>query len=377
MRHTRAKLDEISMTLPRSLINELEDSISGKDVAHRAETLRRLTNLFVLGSLKYTGDQIALFDDIMSRLIEEVEASARAAFSQQLANAPNAPPNALRRLALDDMIEVAGPVLTHSEQIDNDTLVESARTKSQDHLLAISRRKVLAEVVTDVLLDRGNRQVALSTAGNPGAAFSEFGYSKLVSRSKEDDKLAACVWARDEIPRQYLLKMFAEASESVRLTLEATDRRKVELIREMVATASDQLQTRSRERSANYTTARDAVMQKHKSGLLNEAQLAAYAKAGQFDETAVALSLICDLPIGLVERAFMQNWSEQLLVLAKASDLSWATTRLILLLQPGASENSAELEECCANFTRLQADTAKKALQFYRLRERAQMPVSY
>lgn len=365
------------MTLPRNLISELEDAISSKDVAHRAETLRRLTNLFLLGSLKYTADQVALFDDIMSRLIEEVEASARAAFSRQLAVASNAPPKALRRLALDDMIEVAGPVLTHSEQIDNDTLVESARTKSQDHLLAISRRKVLAEVVTDVLLDRGNRQVALSTAGNPGAAFSEFGYSKLINRSKDDNRLATCVWSRQEIPRQILLKMFAEASESVRLTLEATDRRKAGLIREMVAKASDELQTRSREKSSSYPTARDAVMQKHKSELLNEAQLATYAKAGRFEETAVALSLMCELPIGLVERAFMQNWSEQLLVLAKASDLSWETTRLILLLQPGASESSAELNECLANFNRLQTETAKKALQFYRLRERAQMPVSY
>ena len=59
------------MAMTSSLINELESAISNKDIAHRAETLRRLTDLFVLGSAKYSGEQIALFDDVMSRLIDE------------------------------------------------------------------------------------------------------------------------------------------------------------------------------------------------------------------------------------------------------------------------------------------------------------------
>jgi uncharacterized protein (DUF2336 family) len=366
------------MTLPGHLINDLEDAIAHKDVAHRAETLRRLTDLFVLGSTRYSGEQIALFDDVMSRLIDEVEISARAAFGHRLATMPNAPPKVMRELAMDNAIEVAGPVLMHSEQIDDVTLVESARTKSQDHLLAISRRKMLTEKVTDVLVDRGNQQVALSTAGNLGAAFSEFGYSTLVRRSQGDDELAQCVWSRPEIPRQHLLKLFADASESVRLTLEATDRRKAGLIREMVAQASNQIQTKAREDSAEYAAAYIQVQDLRKAGKLDETRLATFAQEGKFDETAIALSLLCDLPIGLIERAFVQHWSEQLLVLAKAIDLTWETTKAMLLLQNGAKDNSApELEQSFASYMRLQSETAKKAVQFYRLREQAAMPVSY
>ena len=366
------------MTVPRSLINELEDAIAHKDVAHRAETLRRLTDLFVLGSARYTGEQIALFDDVMGRLIDEVEVSARAVFGNRLSVLPNAPPKVMRELAMDSSIEVARPVLMHSEQIDDVTLVQSAKTKSQDHLLAISQRKVLTEEVTDVLVDRGNQQVALSTAGNLGAAFSEFGYSTLVRRSQDDDKLAERVWSRPEIPRQYLLKLFAEASESVRLTLEAADRRKAALIREMVAQASNQIQTKVREGSASYAAAYTKVQNLHKACKLDEAQLAKFAREGQFDETAIALSLLCDLPIGLIERAFVQNWSEQLLVLAKSIDLSWETTKAMLLLQSESEDGSVpEFQQVFANFTRLQSETAKKAVQFYRLREQASAPVSY
>jgi uncharacterized protein (DUF2336 family) len=366
------------MKATRSLINELEDAISHNDVAQRAQTLRRLTDLFVSGAAKYSGEQIALFDDVMSRLLEEVEVTARATFGRRLAAIPNAPAKVMRELALDNEIEVAGPVLTHSEQIDDMTLVESAKTKSQDHLLAISRRKVLPEKVTDVLVDRGNHLVALSTVKNPGAAFSEFGYSTLVRRSREDGKLALFVWVRSEIPRQHLLRLFSDASESVRLTLEATDRRKADLIRQLVAAAANEIQTLAREKSTGYAAAYVLVEALHKANQLNEQKLVSFARAGKFDETAVALSILCELPIGLIERAFMQKWSEQLLVIAKALDLSWSMTKTILLLDSGAKDASElELDECFKNFTRLQTDTAMKALQFYRLREQAATPVSY
>jgi uncharacterized protein (DUF2336 family) len=310
------------MKVPKVLINELEDAISHKDISHRAETLRRISDLFVLGATNFSGDQIELFDDVMGRLLDEVEVSARAAFGYRLASIPNAPPKTMRVLALDNAIEVAGPVLMHSDQIDDMTLLEGAKTKSQDHLLAISRRRYLTESVTDVLVDRGNPQVALSTVKNPGATFSEFGYSTLVRRSQEDGKLALSVWTRAGIPRQHLLKLFAEASESVRLTLEATDRRKAELIREMVTAASNEIQTIVRDKSTKYAEAYSNVESLYKSNKLDEEKLAAFARERKFDETAVSLSMMGGLPIGLIERAFVQRWSEQLLVIAKAINLS-------------------------------------------------------
>jgi len=93
--------------------------------------------------------------------------------------------------------------------------MEGARTKGQDHLLAISRRPVLVEALTDVLVERGDQRVAQSTAENPGARFSEFGYSTLVKRSEDDPELALRMLSRREIPRQHMLKLFADASEAV------------------------------------------------------------------------------------------------------------------------------------------------------------------
>jgi uncharacterized protein (DUF2336 family) len=354
------------------LIEQLEQAFAHSDMRQRAETLRRVTDLFVFNAGKFTDEQIELFDEVMGRLVQEIDVSARAVFGRRLAELAQAPPRVMRGLALDDAIEVAGPVLRGSDRLDDAILVESARSKSQQHLLAISRRKVLAEPVTDVLLSRGNRAVAVSTAGNAGARFSEFGYATLVERAQDDGELALAVSVRPEIPRQHLLTLFAQASEAVRHSLEAADLARGGLLQEVIAQASNRLQTGLREVSTVYSSAREHVVALQREGKLDEAQLAAFASAGRFDEATIALSLMADLPIGMIERAIANQRTEQILVLAKAIGLGWDTTKAVLLLQAGARGSSEpELDQCCETFTRLRQDTAQKAIRFYRLRERA------
>ncbi len=226
----------------QSLVEELEAAIQQKNIGTRAEILRRITDLFVAGSDHFDGEQMSLFDDVMGRLLTEIEHSARVAFGERLSAIANAPPNASRTLALDDSIAVAGPVLRRSESLDDDTLVTGAKTKGQEHLLAISQRERLSEHVTDILVERGNQKVVISTAANIGARFSQFGYSTLVSRSENDSELALLVWSRPEVPREYLLTLFETASETVRLKFETADRSKTDLVRDMIKQAADQIQ---------------------------------------------------------------------------------------------------------------------------------------
>jgi uncharacterized protein (DUF2336 family) len=359
------------MSAQPTLIDELESLIANREIGRRAEVLRRVTDLFGSTSAQFSDDQIALFDDVMLRLAREIDSSARAAFGERLAAIPQAPPQVTRALALDDEISVAGPVLANADGLDEATLLESARTKSQQHLLAISRRASLVESVTDVLVERGDQQVALSTAANPGAKFSEFGYSTLVQRSESDGDLALCVWSRSGLPRHHLLKLFATASEAVRSKLAAADRGKADLIRDMVAKASEQLQSEARAGSADYAAAQVSVRALHQRGELSEGSLSSFARTGRFDEATVALSIMCDLPVGLIERALVQEQPDTILVLAKAIGISWETTRAIIQLKPGARERSGnELEQWRERFAKLKPETARKAIQFYRLRER-------
>lgn len=360
------------MSQPESLIDQLEGVLEGNDLSKRAQVLRSVTDLFVHGSGRFTDDQIDLFDEVMGKLIENIELAARVAFGSRMAMVTDAPRRAIRTLAFDDAIEVAAPVLTHSVRLDDATLAENARTRSQGHLLAISGRSVLAEAVTDILVDRGNDQVVASTAGNRGAKFSTSGMSTLVRRAQHNGDLALCVWSRPDIPRHDLARLFARASEVVRGRLEVANPRRAALIRAAVAEASDEMLAMARAGSDEHAQAQAHVRSLHSFGLLDEMRLQEFAREGSYDKTAIALSLMCGLPIGLIERALAQDDPEQLIVFAKASDLTWESAKAMITVQAGRGGVTQErLNQCFASFFRLRPKTARTALQFYRLREKA------
>jgi uncharacterized protein (DUF2336 family) len=365
----------VTMNASHDLIEELEGAIATKGVSHRAEMLRRVTDLFAAVSERFDERQVALFDDVMGRLVSGVDSSVRVAVAQRLAPIANAPATIIQTLALDEAIEVAGPVLALSERLDEDTLIISAKTRSQSHLLMISRRRVIGEAVTDVLVERGSQEVAVTVAANHGARFSDFGYSRLVERSEHDEELAIRVWMRPEIPRQHLLKLVMIASAAVQRRLEAADRRKMHVFSELVAEARDQILAQARERSAQYAATYARLLSEYQQGKLIEADLLGFARARKFDEVTIALSLICELPIGLVERAIVDDRCEQILVIGKAIGAAWETVRALLQLKAESSSGAwHDLDQCAASFARLQPETAKKALQFYRLREQTKTP---
>jgi uncharacterized protein (DUF2336 family) len=272
----------------------------------------------------------------------------------------------LHRLALDDAIEVAGPVLENAQSLRETTLIESARTKGQTHLLAISRRDAIPASVTDILVERGNQEVVLSTARNAGAEFSDASAATLSTRASDDAELACQLWSRSDIPRQHLLALFERASQQVAARLIAIDATKAEMFRQLVAEASSRARTAVREGSSRHAAALALVEDLMQTGMLDEARIRSFAEAKSFDEVLVALSLKCDLPLETVELVLSVPRIDQLLVLAKAAELGWETTRSILIMS-GPTDINAQRDV----FARLQPKTAKTALQYYRLRSRA------
>src|SRR5262249_57171901 len=104
------------------------------------------------------------------------------------------PPSVIRHLADNDEITIAAPVLQESARLGDNDLVEIAQTKGEQHLLAISGRWWLKEVVTDALLSRRFASVSRRIVGNPGARVSAGGFS--VIRGQGGDHPGLAVGAR-------------------------------------------------------------------------------------------------------------------------------------------------------------------------------------
>lgn len=354
-------------TLP--LIDELEAALASGTNARRIEMLMRVTDLFIGGAERYSEEQIGVFDDVMVRLISTIEAKARAKLAQRLAPISNAPSGVIHMLAFDDDIEVAQPVLKESERLDEPALLANASTKSQRHLFAISQRRSLSEAVTDVLVERGDRDVVHSVVNNAGARFSDAGFRILVNRSVGDDDLATIVGRRSDIPRPHFLVLLEKASSTVRARLAAENPQASAAIEGVMAEVVGGIRDNARNLSPDFAAAQAAVERLNRIRRIGEAEIYQYARDRKFEETAIALSLLCDTPIDVVERALLDPGAEIVLILAKVAGFSATTTKAILLLRAADRGMSAkDLDQALASFNRLQPDTARRVLGFFRTR---------
>jgi uncharacterized protein (DUF2336 family) len=355
------------MTVPASLLPELEEVVQHGSAEKRAETLRRITGLFLDGAAAFSSEHVALFDDVIGCLIEEIEAKALAELARRLAPVPNAPASVVKTLAENDDIAVAGPVLRQGNLADPE-LRNIAETKGQAHLLALSSRAGISEALSDILVRRGDREVSRSIATNQKAQLSEDAFSTLVKRAEQDNVLAEKVGLRTDIPPRLFRQLLMRASDVVqkRLLAQAKPDTQVE-IRRILARVTEEVAAKAAPR--NYAAALASVRARHKERKLTEADIADFARNGRYEETIAALATICAVPVEVVDRLMSGERADPVLILARAASFGWATVREVINSRPGPKPSSLTLDAAYENFERLTPATAKRVVRFWQVRQ--------
>jgi Uncharacterised protein conserved in bacteria (DUF2336) len=356
------------MNQVKSYLEDLDDAISRGSAESRKRALWHATDVLIAG--RYSEEEISTFGKVIGRLADEIEVEVRAQLSERLARFDQAPVAVIHRLAFDDAIEVARPVLENSKRLDDDALIANARSKSQAHLLAISKRPSIGEAVTDVLVARGNRAVVNSVAGNAGARISGSSLLHMVKRAEGDSILAEQLGLRKDIPRHLFQQLIAKATDDVRKRLESERPEMGEQIGSSVVDVAGELQSKFGPVSRSYFVAKRVVTAQHRLGNLNEESIVGYAMGHRIDEVTIGLSLLSALPVDVIERALVDRNREMFLILARALKFSWKTTMALLFL--GAKDHRITARELSAferDFVRLNVETSQSVLEFYRSRK--------
>jgi len=184
----------------QSLITELDETLSKIPDSRQLVILQRVTDLFMVGAENYSDEQIAIFDDVICRLIENIGQPALVELADRLSSVGKGPGNTLARLSSSDDIAVSGPTLARASGLSDKDLVAIAGKKGQKQLAAIAGRPQISEAVTDVLVERGNADVSRKVSANLGAKFSEIGFVKLINKAKKDRELATAISNRRDLP---------------------------------------------------------------------------------------------------------------------------------------------------------------------------------
>ena len=358
----------------KSFLDDLEEAVARGTPESRARALWHTTDLMIAGD--FSDDEIWTFGEVVTRLADEIEVAARAQLSERLAHFDQAPVNIIHKLAFDDAIEVAGPVLRDSKQLETYALVANACTKSQAHMLSISKRETLEERVTDELVKRGDQDVVNSVASNTGAKFSDFGFLNMVQRAEGDSILAEQLGLRKDIPRHVFQQLIAKATADVRKRLESERPDMARQIQSSVTDLGGELQSKFGPVSRTHFVAKRVVTTQHRSGNLNEASISTYARSHRLEEVTIGISLLCSLSGDVVERALLDKNREMLLILCKALGFCWDTMMALLFL--GAKDHritSSELAKLEGDFDRLNIETSRSVLAFCQSRKSGSAPI--
>jgi uncharacterized protein (DUF2336 family) len=358
------------MTVAASLIPGLDDIVRHGDPRRRSEVARAIADLFFHDAAKLQPDLIELFDNLLIDLVPHADLAARVDLAERFSMLANAPRHLIGQFARENELLVAGPVLSRSPVLDEAALIEIARLKGQGHLLAMTQRPVLSARLTDVLVERGDRDVVRRTAGNAGAAFSPDGYTELIKRAARDGVLTLKLGQRADLSGEQLKELLDGTLDVIRwrLTTVANPVRQIEIRRAMAAMEEASLPAGPRR---DYDAAQCTVLALYQEGHLTESALIGFAKAHKYEESIAALSVLSGVRLSVLDRLIAGDRHDPILILGRVLNLGWPTVRALIVLWRGPQRTlaDADIETARLNFSRLMPSTAERVVNFWRKRQ--------
>jgi len=322
-------------------LREIEDTLRHAAPEKRHQTLRAVADLFLSSAPSLEETHVEVFDTVFETLLEDPHRSGLPELSQRMAPVGNAPPKLVKRLANDSDISVAGPVLAQSTRLSTDDLCEIARTKGNAHMLAMSTRADLTEPVTDILVHKGDQQVARSVASNRAARLSLQGLDKLVERAESDQSISASLSARPEIEPELLKTALSRATARAELSSKA------------VAAAM-----------------RLAITLKQTNGLHDD-QIAAFATNAEYENLVAGLAVRANLKYEVINNLMRSEKIAGVVLVCKSIGTPWKTAEAILRLALKRNDNitEAEIAHARRDFLDLSRATAERIVRFWHLRQ--------
>lgn len=287
-------------------MHELEDSANTKafssfrvlngdgNVVERDHLFRNMAQLFSYVSDRCDDDQVAQYDDVLCQLADLVEVEARAQVARTLAPLERAPGAVVVRLANDEEIEVAGPLLEFSSVLSDDDLIEVAAHRGEAHRVAIAGRPRVAERVGEAIVDHGGQESVTRLVRNSNAELGRSTLAKLVERAVEDDGIAEDLRGRVDVDWTGLRSNISAAGEAVLENLALLARRAQDpaTMGKVNAVVYNRMRSRAGFKSEEWRLAWNQVKALSDRRQLDEPALARFARFGYGHHTAAALTVM-------------------------------------------------------------------------------------
>jgi uncharacterized protein (DUF2336 family) len=338
-----------------------------KTVAGRRALVATVGELFFERSGALSDRERALMTEILRRLVRDVEIEVRQALAHRLAREPTAPRDLVVLLA-NDRIEVAHPVLLHSDVLGDEELIEIIRHRTLEHQLAIAMRREVSEAVSDALVERGDVGVVKALLDNPQARLSQAALAYLVDESQRVDSYQNPLVRRPELSPALARRMYGWVSAELRRYIAEHFRIDPGMIeRHLAATSAALARSEARPRAAERLAERLAERDPITPALLIDT-----LRQGEVALFQAMFARLTELPPLLVRRLLFEPGGEGLAIACRAAGLDAAAFTSIFVLSRKARHDSAlppgEVSRIVGFFARVRPEHARRLLQNWQSR---------
>jgi uncharacterized protein (DUF2336 family) len=353
---------------------ELKSLAEERSSEKRLDLLRKIADLFFARIDEHSEAEASLFNEVIERVVNQISREGRIEAATDLATLPGFPTPVVRKFAHDSDIEIARPVLRSALGLTERDLVGIARKASDAHLDAIAGRAQLSEAVTDVLVDRGSREVMCTVSANHGAAFSEFGMGKLISRARDDDVLQGILVERSDLSQRAIDQLSAIVSEALAIKLAERGYELAGRVPDHIARDASAAFARAvHERDRNSVAAERIITEFGAGRMTLEEAVLGVIKCEQMLAVAALLSHRTGLDRNRLLGMLNGGTQQTVLVLLRALDLKWTTVCALMAFRAKKQRtHEAPGPAMQRDYEAIDETAARRTLRFLQVRARVE-----
>jgi len=225
-----------------------------------------------------------------------------------------------------------------------------------------------------VLIDRGSREVLCTVSANHGAAFSEVGMDKLVSRARDDAALQGILVERSDLSQSAIDQLSSIVSEALAIKLAERGYRLAGKIPEHIARDAGAAFARAvHERDRNAIAVERIITEFGAGRMTLEEALFGVIKCEQMLGVAALLSHRTGLERNRLMGMLNGGTQQTVLVLLRALDLKWPTVSALMAYR-AKKQRTRETPGPGAqrDYEAIDLTAAKRTLRFLQVRSRVE-----
>jgi uncharacterized protein (DUF2336 family) len=336
----------------------------------RRDLLRTITSVFGADPGAHSKASYGAFDDIARKVIVDLTLEVRSELARNFADSGLPLQATARQLAFDE-IEIARPVLEKWNALSEADLLEVVATKSQSHMIAVTRRSDIGENLSAALVERGEDKVVASLLTNTAAKIGRQSYEKISERAKDSIVLQAPLVQRKGVPVDILSDIYDSVAVQLRQEiLKRYDEVPPAELEAALERSRARIAQRYSDTPADFEIAQRRFKQHERANELTPMLMVRLMREGPKARTLFLLVLarLTDSDYETVARVFEQHDVDALALLCRAANFDRPLFVTLSLAVAGEVQGTATLEEFGALYEKVPVPAAQRAMRFWRLR---------